>query len=92
MEPSAGEPVVLPEIVLAPLLAFDRQGHRLGYGAGFYDRTFAAIQAADVRPFRAGLAFACQEVAAVPVDATDVPLELVLTEAGPVAVDPAPPA
>lgn len=82
MEPPPGLPAVLPDIVLAPLLAFDGRGGRLGYGAGFYDRTFAALQAAGARPLRVGLCFTLQEVAAVPVDATDVPLELVVTEAG----------
>jgi 5-formyltetrahydrofolate cyclo-ligase len=82
LEPAPGLPAVVPGIVLAPLLAFDRRGRRLGYGAGFYDMTFAAIAAAGGGPVRAGLAFACQEVDAVPADDTDVPLELVVTEAG----------
>lgn len=81
-EPPPGMPPVLPDLVLAPLLAFDRRGHRIGYGAGFYDRTFTAIAAAGGRPLRAGYCFAAQEVGEVPVDATDVPLELVVTEAG----------
>jgi 5-formyltetrahydrofolate cyclo-ligase len=73
---------MLPEIVLAPLLAFDRDGRRLGYGAGFYDMTFAAITVAGGSPIRAGFCFACQEVASVPADATDIPLDLVVTEEG----------
>ena len=81
-EPPSHLPPVLPEIVLAPLLAFDRMGHRLGYGAGFYDMTFAAIAASGARPVRAGFCFAGQEVDLVPVDDTDVPLDLVVTEAG----------
>jgi len=81
-EPHPGLPVVVPEIVLAPLLAFDARGNRLGYGAGFYDMTFAAIAAAGVAPVRCGYCFASQEVGEVPADATDVPLDLVVTEAG----------
>ncbi len=81
-EPPADLPAVLPELVLAPLLAFDGAGRRLGYGAGFYDMTFAAIMAAGGQPVRCGYCFAGQEVAAVPADATDVPLELVVTEQG----------
>lgn len=82
MEPPPGLPAILPDLVLAPLLAFDRRGGRLGYGAGFYDMTFEAIARAGGAPIRAGLCFAAQEVPEVPVDATDVRLELVVTEAG----------
>ena len=81
-EPPAHLPPVLPEIVLAPLLAFDRGGRRLGYGAGFYDMTFAAVAAAGGDPVRAGYCFSGQEVADVPADETDIPLDLVVTEAG----------
>ena len=79
-EPAPDRPPVLPRIVLAPLLAFDGQGRRLGYGAAFYDMTFAAL--ADTAPLRVGYCFACQEIPAVPADASDVPLQLVVTEAG----------
>jgi 5-formyltetrahydrofolate cyclo-ligase len=89
MEPPPGLPPVLPEIVLAPLLAFDQDGQRLGYGAGFYDRTFGAVVAAGGDPLRVGLCFACQQVPAVPVDAADVPLDLVITEEGPLQPQPA---
>jgi 5-formyltetrahydrofolate cyclo-ligase len=62
-------------------LAFDRAGQRLGYGGGFYDRTLAGLRAQG--PRRAiGLAFAAQEVASVPCEATDAPLDLIVTEAG----------
>lgn len=81
MEPPAGEPV-LPDIVLAPLLAFDRRGGRLGYGAGFYDMTFQDLASRGCRPLRIGFAFAAQEIDDVPMDASDVPLEGVVTEAG----------
>ena len=81
-EPPPGLPPVLPEIVLAPLLAFDARGNRLGYGAGFYDMTFSAIAEAGIRPLRAGFCFAEQERASVPVDAMDMPLDLVITEQG----------
>jgi 5-formyltetrahydrofolate cyclo-ligase len=75
--PEAGE--VEPDIVLAPLLAFDRSGNRLGYGAGYYDMTIAALRAK--KPVVAvGLAFAAQEVDAVPTTSRDVRLDFVLTE------------
>jgi len=72
---------VVPEIVIVPLLAFDRRGGRLGYGGGFYDRTLAQLRAQ--RPTLAvGFAFAGQEVAAAPLEETDQPLDLIVTQAG----------
>ena len=81
-EPAPTTPEAVPEIILTPLIAFDAQGHRLGYGAGFYDRTFGALEAQGREPLRVGYAFACQEVAAVPVDAHDWSLHLLVTERG----------
>jgi 5-formyltetrahydrofolate cyclo-ligase len=82
LEPPADLPPMLPDLVLAPLLAFDADGRRLGYGAGFYDMTFVAIAAAGGNPIRSGYCFSGQEVASVPADASDVPLEFVVTEQG----------
>jgi 5-formyltetrahydrofolate cyclo-ligase len=62
-----------------PLLAFDRSGHRIGYGAGYYDLTIAQLRAK--KPIAAvGLAFAAQELSRVPTTAFDALLDLVLTE------------
>ncbi|MES2666401.1 MAG: 5-formyltetrahydrofolate cyclo-ligase [Pseudomonadota bacterium] len=70
-----------PEVLIVPLLAFDARGYRLGYGGGFYDRTLEGLRAK--RPTIAiGFAFAAQEVAEVPIDATDQRLDLVVTETG----------
>jgi 5-formyltetrahydrofolate cyclo-ligase len=70
-----------PELLIVPLLAFDAAGRRLGYGGGFYDRTLAALRARG--PVRAiGLAYAAQQVGEVPADATDQPLDAIVTEAG----------
>ena len=81
MEPSPQSAVVLPDIVLVPLAAFDRLGHRIGYGAGHYDRTFEQLRAA--KNFTAiGVAFAVQEIDEVPAEPHDVQLDYVLTEAG----------
>ncbi len=78
-QPSDDAALLVPDIVLVPLAAFDRALHRVGYGGGFYDRTLAALRAA--RPvIAAGLAFAVQEVASVPAGAHDVALDFVLTE------------
>jgi 5-formyltetrahydrofolate cyclo-ligase len=79
LEPMAGAPEVAPDIVLAPLAAFDALGHRIGYGAGHYDRTLEALRGA--KPvIAAGLAFAVQQIAAVPAAAHDVALDYVITE------------
>ena len=67
-----------PDFLLVPLLAFDRAGHRLGYGAGFYDRTLAGLPP----HFALGCAFAAQEVDAVPVGPYDARLDAVATECG----------
>jgi 5-formyltetrahydrofolate cyclo-ligase len=74
-----------PDVLIVPLLAFDRRGFRLGYGGGFYDRTLAALRAHRPR-LAIGFGFAAQEVAAVPVEPTDQRLDAILTERGPVAL------
>lgn len=69
-----------PEVLIVPLVAFDRHGGRLGYGGGFYDRTLAALRARG--PVLAlGFAFAAQEAEALPLEATDQPLDMIVTEA-----------
>jgi 5-formyltetrahydrofolate cyclo-ligase len=78
-EPHARAPAVDPDIVLAPLLAFDRAGHRLGYGGGYYDLTIAPLRGRK-NIVAIGIAFAVQEVFTVPVTPRDAPLDLVLTE------------
>jgi 5-formyltetrahydrofolate cyclo-ligase len=78
-EPLPEAPELIPDIVLAPLAAFDRVGHRIGYGAGYYDRTLAHWRA--VKTISAiGLAFALQEVEAIPALSHDATLDYVLTE------------
>ena len=63
------------ELVIVPLLAFDRRGYRLGYGKGFYDRLLAASPVISI-----GVGFATQEVEALPAEAHDIPLDWVITE------------
>ncbi len=78
-EPKPEAREVAPDILLVPLLAFDRTGHRIGYGAGYYDMTIAALR--KIKPVIAvGIAFAAQEIDAVPVTPRDARLDLVLTE------------
>lgn len=76
-KPQAAE--VAPDILLVPLLAFDRTGHRLGYGGGFYDLTIARLRERK-RSTAIGLAYAAQEVGEVPTTPGDAALDLVLTE------------
>ena len=78
-EPKADAPEVEPDILLVPLLAFDRAGHRLGYGAGYYDMTIHRLR--GLKPVIAvGIAFAAQEVPKIPTTPRDERLDLVLTE------------
>jgi 5-formyltetrahydrofolate cyclo-ligase len=78
-EPGPEAPEVQPDILLVPLVAFDRSGYRIGYGAGYYDLTIAQLRAN--KPIAAvGIAFAAQEVETVPRTAFDARLDLVLTE------------
>ncbi len=72
---------VEPRVLIVPLLAFDRRGFRLGYGGGFYDRTLEGLRARGAVT-AIGFAFAAQEVAEVPIEATDQPLDLIVTERG----------
>lgn len=78
-EPLPEAPEVDPDILMVPLAAFDRDGNRIGYGAGYYDMTINRLRGR--KPALAvGLAFAAQEVPAVPFTARDARLDLVLTE------------
>ena len=78
-QPEPEAPEVEPDILLVPLLAFDRAGYRLGYGGGYYDRTVARLRGMK-RITAVGLAYAAQEVPAVPKTEGDARLDLVLTE------------
>lgn len=81
-EPKADKPVVEPDVLLMPLLAFDNQGWRLGYGGGFYDRTLRRLRDMK-RIVTVGLAFDAQEIEAVPHLDYDERLDWVLTPSGP---------
>ncbi|WP_375280470.1 5-formyltetrahydrofolate cyclo-ligase [Pseudooctadecabacter sp.] len=72
---------ITPEILIVPLVAFSRAGGRLGYGGGFYDRTLEGLRA--LRPTLAiGFAYAAQELPDLPLEPTDQPLDLIVTEEG----------
>lgn len=72
---------VEPDVLIVPLLAFDRAGNRLGYGGGYYDRTLADLRATAPR-IAIGFAFAAQEAESLPLEPTDQPLDLIVTEIG----------
>lgn len=82
MEPLATNPAMIPAVVLVPLLAFDGDGYRLGYGGGYYDRTIEAMREFANPPLFVGVGYAAQEVDHIPNDAHDQPLDGILTELG----------
>jgi 5-formyltetrahydrofolate cyclo-ligase len=74
-----------PRLLIAPLLAFDANGGRLGYGGGFYDRSLQGLRAQDRtgrRTLAVGFAYSAQQVDAVPRGPTDQPLDAIVTEHG----------
>lgn len=79
------------DLLLAPGLAFDRQGGRLGYGKGYYDGFLAAMAAEGFHPFVIGLAFSFQIVEEVPSGIRDFPIDAILTETGFSRVEAPPP-
>jgi len=78
-EPLPGATEVAPDLLFVPLAAFDRTGQRIGYGAGFYDRTLAGLRAAK-KICAVGIGYANQELPKIPHEAHDEPLDFVLTE------------
>ncbi|MEM6390471.1 MAG: 5-formyltetrahydrofolate cyclo-ligase [Pseudomonadota bacterium] len=85
--PAEGDWLV-PDLIILPLVAFDRRGTRLGYGGGFYDRSLAQLTEAASRPAAIGFAYAAQELPELPREPTDQPLDLIVTEAGTVIPQP----
>lgn len=76
LQPVESAPVVVPDIILVPLVAFDRQLMRLGQGAGHYDRALSILE----NCFAVGIAWSAQQTDILPADPWDVPLDAVLTE------------
>lgn len=87
--PDTAEALV-PDVVLAPMLAFDCRGYRLGYGGGFYDRTLTGLREANAVLLALGLAYAEQEVPRLPTEAHDAPLDAIVTPDGVMRPGPAP--
>ncbi|MEO1016776.1 MAG: 5-formyltetrahydrofolate cyclo-ligase [Pseudomonadota bacterium] len=80
-EPASSSNAVAPDVIIVPLLGFDCDGYRLGYGGGFYDRTLAGLRQSGLNPLSIGLAFDCQRVDKIPREPQDEPLEFIVTEA-----------
>ena len=81
-EPRASAPVVTPDIIIVPLLAYDATGHRLGYGGGYYDRTLALLRSRNPSILAIGLAFGAQEVTHLAHEPNDQALDWIVTERG----------
>ncbi|WP_353644357.1 5-formyltetrahydrofolate cyclo-ligase [Mesorhizobium sp. WSM2239] len=80
--PAADAAILEPELMLVPLAAFDARGHRIGYGAGYYDRAIERLHDLGKKPRLIGIAFDCQEVGLVPDEPHDVIIPEILTESG----------
>ena len=78
LQPRPESPEILPDIIVAPLLGFDSAGWRIGQGAGFYDRAFGTLPGVK----KIGLGWSVQQRPAIAHDSRDVPLDMVVTEAG----------
>lgn len=78
-QPGPVSPIVTPDIMIVPMLAFDRARHRLGYGAGYYDRTLAQLKSAR-RILAAGVAYETQFLDDMPIAAHDIPLDMIVTD------------
>lgn len=82
-EPKLNIQLVLPvnklDMICTPLVAFDKQGNRIGMGGGYYDRTLAPWFTQQTGPYPVGLAHDCQQVAQLPVEPWDVPLPKIIT-------------
>jgi 5-formyltetrahydrofolate cyclo-ligase len=79
LAPSELSPQVEPDVIIMPLLGFDKRGTRLGYGGGYYDRTLERL---SKTPRLIGIAFAAQELEDIPRETHDVPLDAIVTEHG----------
>lgn len=84
-EPRDDLPPLDPTALIVPLAAFDRRGHRIGYGAGYYDQAIARL-ARSGPVLTIGVAFSVQEIHEVPAEAHDQPLDHLVTEAGPISL------
>ena len=80
--PPDDAPELRPDVLIVPLAGFDGEGNRLGYGGGFYDRTLEVLRESGAVA-AIGLAYACQELPAIPAEPFDQPLDMIVTDLGP---------
>lgn len=80
LAPTSDAPEIDPDLVISPIVAFDRDGTRLGHGRGFYDRGMWLLRAKGIRPTLVGIAFAAQEVTAIPAEPHDARMDWIVTE------------
>ena len=73
-------PEIVPDVIVVPLVGFDRHGTRIGYGKGHYDRTIAGLRAGGTAPVLIGVAFSAQEVETIPHEPHDVRIDVIATE------------
>ena len=79
-EPNSSAELATPNIIVTPLLAFDKRGYRLGYGGGFYDRTIEKLKKEVGNLITIGFAYSAQEVKEIPIDRNDQKLDYLATE------------
>lgn len=78
-EPTTQSREIIPDTLVIPMLGFTRDGYRLGYGSGLYDRTIASLR--QLKPIKTiGLAFSMQEIDSMPIEAHDMKLDIIITE------------
>ena len=80
--PSSEAETVTPDILIVPLLGFDTAHHRIGYGAGYYDRTLRELRKSGYKPFVIGAGYSVQQVESIPAEDHDEVMDMVITEKG----------
>ena len=80
LEPADDAPGIQPDLIVVPVVAFDRSGMRLGYGRGYYDSAISTLREAGQQPLLLGIAFSVQEVETIPAECHDVRLDYAVTE------------
>jgi len=87
-QPEVSAPLALPDVLLVPVLVFDRRGHRIGFGAGYYDRTLQRLREQKSLRLAIGVAYSLQESKSLPADKHDEKLNMIVTEKEIIRVTP----